>query len=368
MSFTFIELLSIFSVFLFVSFSGYLLSIPSKKKLSNQLFACYLLIIALDISAFFYHKFIQLPLALEMIRIEGLAGLKSPMLYLYILSVLYDDFSLKKKHLLFFIPLLINFIVLIPAFFNQSSSVQNEFFQQYTSQPAAIFITFFGYLVGFSFLFVEIYQVRRYGLIVKQHYANAAALNNYHWLKQFLIVDVIISVITFVKSYYRFTSESATTVDSWRIVTLILIVLFISWLFSKALFAPKLFQGINAALTPMEDNHSTPTDERIQTLNTYLKTEKPYLNASLTIQQLSDAMDIPVRELSGIINQETGKHFFDYINEFRINDAKELLTSDQDLTVLEILYDVGFNSKSSFYTAFKKETNQTPTSYRKSTT
>lgn len=187
MSFTFIELLSIFSVFLFVSFSGYLLSIPSKKKLSNQLFACYLLIIALDISAFFYHKFIQLPLALEMIRMEGLAGLKSPILYLYILSVLYDDFSLKKKHLLFFIPLLINFIVLIPAFFNQSPSVQNEFFQQYTSQPAAIFITFFGYLVGFSFLFVEIYQVRRYGLIVKQHYANAAALNNYHCLSNFLL-------------------------------------------------------------------------------------------------------------------------------------------------------------------------------------
>jgi AraC-like DNA-binding protein len=62
------------------------------------------------------------------------------------------------------------------------------------------------------------------------------------------------------------------------------------------------------------------------------------------------------------------KHFFDFINEYRINDAKKLLKdpTKKEITVLEILYQVGFNSKSSFYTAFKKATNQTPTAYRKS--
>ena len=98
--------------------------------------------------------------------------------------------------------------------------------------------------------------------------------------------------------------------------------------------------------------------------------EKPYLDFELTLQKLAIQVDIPERELSLLINHHLNKHFFDFINEYRINDAKILLKdpTKKELTVLEILYEVGFNSKSSFYTAFKKATNQTPTEYRKSTT
>lgn len=61
------------------------------------------------------------------------------------------------------------------------------------------------------------------------------------------------------------------------------------------------------------------------------------------------------------------KHFFDFVNEYRIEKAKELLTHPErkEYTVLEILYEVGFNSKSSFNTAFKKRTGLTPTEYRR---
>lgn len=67
------------------------------------------------------------------------------------------------------------------------------------------------------------------------------------------------------------------------------------------------------------------------------------------------------------IDHIMGLHLFDFVNEYRINYAKELLLDQkrQDLTVLEILYDAGFNSKSSFNTEFKKRTGVTPTEYRK---
>jgi len=99
-----------------------------------------------------------------------------------------------------------------------------------------------------------------------------------------------------------------------------------------------------------------------------MEKEKPYLDFGLTLQKLSIQTDIPEKELSILINHQLNKHFFDFINEYRINDAKTLLQdpAKKGLTVLEILYEVGFNSKSSFYTAFKKATNQTPTAYRKS--
>lgn len=61
------------------------------------------------------------------------------------------------------------------------------------------------------------------------------------------------------------------------------------------------------------------------------------------------------------------KHFFDFVNEYRIKKAIQILKdrTQKELTVLEILYQVGFNSKSSFNTSFKKYTGKTPTDYRK---
>ncbi|MNR66287.1 DNA-binding transcriptional activator FeaR [compost metagenome] len=61
------------------------------------------------------------------------------------------------------------------------------------------------------------------------------------------------------------------------------------------------------------------------------------------------------------------KHFFDFVNEYRIEKAKEILKDplQKELTILEILYKVGFNSKSSFSSSFKKYTGKTPTDFRK---
>ena len=99
-----------------------------------------------------------------------------------------------------------------------------------------------------------------------------------------------------------------------------------------------------------------------------MENEKPYLDDELTIQTLASRFGMPEKELSILINHHLGKHFFDFINEYRIDEAKKILDNpnNKELTILEILYQVGFNSKSSFYTAFKKATNQTPTEYRKS--
>ncbi len=107
--------------------------------------------------------------------------------------------------------------------------------------------------------------------------------------------------------------------------------------------------------------------EEIVQLKKHMLNEDPYLNASLTIDDLSKQMNIPTKDLSILINYNLNQHFFDFINGYRIRKAMEIL-KDPDkisLTILEILYEVGFNSKSSFNTAFKKYTNNTPTEYRK---
>jgi len=67
-----------------------------------------------------------------------------------------------------------------------------------------------------------------------------------------------------------------------------------------------------------------------------------------------------------VINENTGQNFFDFVNRYRIGEAKRMLTdpTDKKITVQEILYVVGFNSKSSFNTLFKKYTGVTPSEFK----
>ena len=107
---------------------------------------------------------------------------------------------------------------------------------------------------------------------------------------------------------------------------------------------------------------------KIERIMTYMLEDEPFLDPSLTVKSLSEKINMPHRELSVLINQELGQHFFDFVNSYRIEKAKSILKDNTNtkLTILEILYEVGFNSKSSFNTAFKKHTGQTPTAFRKS--
>ena len=67
------------------------------------------------------------------------------------------------------------------------------------------------------------------------------------------------------------------------------------------------------------------------------------------------------------MNKNLGKNFFEFVNEYRIEEAKRMLISNEykESTILEILYEAGFNSKSVFNSLFKTDTNLTPKEFRR---
>ncbi|WP_238707420.1 helix-turn-helix domain-containing protein [Chryseobacterium viscerum] len=148
------------------------------------------------------------------------------------------------------------------------------------------------------------------------------------------------------------------------------------WYLFVALNNPEFFRGVNSQLKPIVDlipkQKSSPIiddekNKQILALKEFMSKNEPYLDSSLTIQDLAEQLNMPVKDLSALINLYMNKHFFDFINEYRIEKAKEILKNplQKELTILEILYQVGFNSKSSFSTSFKKHTGTTPTDFRK---
>jgi YesN/AraC family two-component response regulator len=95
--------------------------------------------------------------------------------------------------------------------------------------------------------------------------------------------------------------------------------------------------------------------------------QKYYQTPNLTIKHLSQKLDIHSKFLSQVINETHNQNFCDYINTLRIEEAKSLLKDKETdyKTILEVCYEVGFNSKSTFYEVFKKQTGLTPTAFRK---
>ncbi|MFK7882181.1 helix-turn-helix domain-containing protein [Roseobacter sp.] len=90
-----------------------------------------------------------------------------------------------------------------------------------------------------------------------------------------------------------------------------------------------------------------------------------YRDPNLTLSGLSGHIGVSLNYVSQTLNQNLGQSFFEFINEWRVKEAVPLVEAGKT-TVLAIAYEVGFNSRSSFYSAFKRVTGMTPTAYKKS--
>jgi len=101
-------------------------------------------------------------------------------------------------------------------------------------------------------------------------------------------------------------------------------------------------------------------------LDRYMIEQQLFLDPALTIRALARRIGMGQRELSVLLNQTLGVHFFDYVNRHRVDKAAELLAdaAHRSATILEIAHLAGFNTKSSFNAAFAKHRGETPSQYR----
>ncbi len=107
--------------------------------------------------------------------------------------------------------------------------------------------------------------------------------------------------------------------------------------------------------------------ELLEALKNCMRTEKLYRESEINLEWLAKKLQTTKHNLSQVINERMGMSFFDYINVLRIEEAAQLLKdpAKENLTIIEIAYDVGFNNKVTFNTAFKKYIGQTPSEFRK---
>jgi AraC-like DNA-binding protein len=116
-----------------------------------------------------------------------------------------------------------------------------------------------------------------------------------------------------------------------------------------------------------EKTHISPEkeDAYLKILLNYMKIAKPYLDPDLTLHKLSKLVTVPYHYLSQIINNKLNKIFFDFINQYRIEEALKKLADprERQKSIHQVAHEVGFNSQSAFNRAFKKITEKTPSEF-----
>ena len=170
-----------------------------------------------------------------------------------------------------------------------------------------------------------------------------------------------VTLVWLAYSTSRYTSYIVGAI-SFSFVFYLLILL---WLFRK---------NKESVFTPKETkygNKKISEEEAIsfgQRLRVTILENKLYRDSSLKMTQVANQLDVLPHYLSQFLNDNLQKSFSLYINEFRIEEAKKLLISNDQYTIEGIGYECGFNSKSTFFTVFKKVTGVTPSQFKKQET
>jgi len=372
--FTLVGIITLVILFFSILLSFFLLTVKTKNKIGNRFLAAYFIVFAVHISAFFYIQYIEPPLVIEMLRNE-IIELSSPLLFLYLLTNIYANFKLRYVHLLHLLPLVISILIFVPRFYAVSEAERVIFIEDYNSQIEARVSYAIGVVISLFYIVLMFDELKKYKKLLQENYANTFSFN-YKWLFQLTIVVLSIFILSQFKQLYKFQGTDIDTLNVMRLALVSILLGFLFWIVLKSMYHPELFKAIDTnhqlVKTLVTENTKTNTKNNAQTegqireLQNFMEEQEPFLDPSLTLQKLAHRIKIPSRELSIIINHHLNQHFFDFITAYRIKKAITILEnpSNRKLTILEVLYDVGFNSKSPFNKAFKKHTGQTPTEYR----
>jgi AraC-like DNA-binding protein len=301
-----------------------------------------------------------------------------PLIYFYTQSVLNKDFALRAKNYNHFLPFIILFLATEIYFITQPVAIQEKLLSNMLQHhipgsvsivSTLIFIQFLGYIIA-SFRSVSVYKKE-----ANQHFSNNQQ-TDVSWLSSMIIFFLLIIVITILNGLFAQTSLASYYLLVFNIIILATLVFVVSVLL-KALqkqyffsFSKEDYYVIKPPSSPqivLPDSAKAEKEELAQAVLNYMQNKKPYLVPELTLDQLASQLSLKPRILSQTINENLGQNFYDFVNRYRIQEASRLLTNpkDEKITILEVLYEVGFNSKSSFNTLFKKYTGLTPREFRK---
>jgi AraC-like DNA-binding protein/uncharacterized Tic20 family protein len=289
-----------------------------------------------------------------------------PLIYFYIRKLTYPERKMQAKDLLHFSPFLLEQAILIV-----------EIIESNKRQIATYDTTAFNHLNPplqlLALISIINYLLKSLGLLAIFHQElkeNFSDIYQYqlNWLKRLLLGFALLWLlwIPFVAvDYFKFHYHLGIEPYYPLYFTLAAITI---WIGVEAFLRPEiiLLKLPNQSNFPVKQVSYPGMEDAVIDLKNQMRKNFYYRNAELSLSSLALAMKINPHELSRIINTGTGKNFNDFINEYRVDEviAKMKDPAYEQITLIGIAFDSGFNSKTTFNRTFKNITGKSPSDYK----
>ena len=277
----------------------------------------------------------------------------SPLLFLYLRSVIKPDFHLKRSHIfLFIIPIYLT----IEWGLNQVG-IKFKLRKLFANPMALTFWWIFIFLSTSLALTVASY------FDVTSIKSNVRRFEQISWLKWLLMAFSALLVFSIILLVFLVSTKTyMVEYEHWLLIAY---EAFVYGLVFKMLSSTSFFDDLSRqryANSRLTENNLAELYEK---LNSAMRIERPYLDRKLSLESLAKKVHIPENQLSQIFSQHIGSNFYDFVNQYRLEELEKKLLDPEwrHLKILAIAEDCGFNSKAAFYKSFRKKHGMTPSEY-----
>jgi len=289
--------------------------------------------------------------------------LDGPLIYLFVLSQLNKSFQLKKSYLVHIVPAVLMLGYFWWAFWGLPLDAKTELIVSHDIAYSNHYVItdLLGKLLRLTYIGYSAYIVKQY-LTQAAEAASTRIKWQQYFFSAFFIIVCAETLLTSIKVYglkYSINLDLLQIIGlsdyylKFALVNYVIYIMVIEAVNSGGIKKPKKVDPVDMQLVAI--------------LEEAMKEQKLYLNPNLSFERLAEQINVPSKDLSNVINRHFNVNFYEYINAYRINEARGQLVSSENKgkNITDIFYDAGFNSKSVYNTLFKKNFNMTPSQFRK---
>jgi AraC-like DNA-binding protein len=294
-----------------------------------------------------------------------------PFVYFYVKALTSIEWKFEGKIVVHLIPAAVIYVFSVPVYLLGEQEKIRMISDAFLNRKFIIhpFFFVFGEIHILAYLFFSVRNLLEHSKSIKNNFSFTERLS-LTWLRNLLIIFIILWLTFAIRVFYH--SKLIWDISAF----LALLTMYIVGYFGYN--QPVIFQGSMSETLPAFDKEekkkyasSSLTDEEIndylKKLRTLMDNEKIFQQNDLKLGDVAEKMNLPAYYVSQVINEKLGKSFYDFINEYRVEEVKRRFADKKydHMTILAAGFDSGFNSKTAFYSAFKKNTGATPTEFKK---
>ncbi|MBS4013156.1 MAG: AraC family transcriptional regulator [Bacteroidetes bacterium] len=340
-------------------FAAILMLAKKERNVSDQILTAWLCLLAIE----FLSCAIDINIFGEPLLSSSFL-LFNPAFYLYVKSLTKESYKLKLIHLLHLLPFL---TFKVSAYIIQEPYSLTSFFQQDSTLWYRLLFSVLSLVSWIFYNSASAVLVFKHRKRLKNEYSTLEADRKMGWLLFVVVLYNLYCGIAVGIGVYAVLMKVSLPVTPVYIYSTMLAFVYIFgfWgLIQKSVFIESNNGSDDEKYKKSSLTKAQKTKIKTKILD-YFGTEKPHLNPEFSMSLLSKNIKIPKHQITEVLNIEIGKNFFNFVNEYRVEEVKKQLSKKKNLYSIEAIgYECGFSSKSTFFTVFKKITGITPSAYK----